>query len=127
MAARTDDGWTIYDPDSVLPGGVTLARWIEVSFGRPPRLGQAFAPRFRVIEAEAFREGFASDRSHMRRPDGSDRSPPPPWPAIGGEGTNLWDHVDVSRDGPGRIARLDDLRLVLDAVVDAADQSSKLP
>lgn len=119
VAARDGDQWRIYDPDSRLRGGVELGRWVQVSFGRPPRLGQMFAPRFRVVAAAAFRDEFRSDRRHMRDGDGTFRSTPPPWPPIGDEGSNLADYVDMTRDGPGRIARLDDLALVLDAVVNA--------
>ncbi len=126
VAVGTDDGWTIYDPDSVLPGGVALEEWIEVCFGRPPRMGKMFAPRFRVVEADAFRASFRSDRSHMRLRNGHYRSPPPPWPTIGDGGTNLWDFASMNGSGPGRLARLGDLPRVLDAVV-GARQSSNAP
>ena len=40
------------------------------------------APRFRVIPADDYVARFSSDRSHMRRADGSWIAPPPPWPPI---------------------------------------------
>lgn len=37
---------------------------------------------FRVVPAKQFLQSFASDRRHMKRPDGSWIKPPPPYPAI---------------------------------------------
>ncbi|KOB65718.1 Protein N-terminal glutamine amidohydrolase, partial [Operophtera brumata] len=37
---------------------------------------------FRVVPAKQFLQHFASDRRHMKRPDGSWIKPPPPYPAI---------------------------------------------
>jgi hypothetical protein len=41
-----------------------------------------FCRRYRIVAAGAFLQRFASDRSHMRRPDGSWMSPPPRYPCI---------------------------------------------
>lgn len=37
---------------------------------------------FRVVPAKQFLQHFASDRRHMKRPDGSWIKPPPPYTAI---------------------------------------------
>lgn len=75
---RVQGGRVVHDLDSVLPCPVPLDRWIEQSFrGAPP----PFAPRFVLIDGPEFARRFASDRSHMRGPEGGWLAPPPPWPA----------------------------------------------
>lgn len=41
-----------------------------------------FSRFFRVVPAKQFLQHFASDRRHMKRPDGSWIKPPPPYTAI---------------------------------------------
>lgn len=53
--------------------------WLEHAFRA--FVEPAFRPRFRIVPRAPFLATFASDRSHMRRPDGSLLQPPPPWPA----------------------------------------------
>lgn len=76
--ARTDAGEMVHDLDSVLPRPVELQRWARESFREAP---PAFAPRFVLIDGPRFAQTFASDRSHMRSPEGHWLAPPPPWPA----------------------------------------------
>lgn len=55
--------------------------------------------RYRVVPAADYLEHFASDRSHMRRPDGSWSAPPPPEPCIvarDGCANRMQIYVDVS-------------------------------
>ena len=90
------------DLDSDLPFPCPLARYLAESFPsvRHPRR----RPIFRVIAAPDYLTGLASDRSHMRKPDGSFVAPPPSWPAPGGGKSNtLMAWLDVSSNSPGNL------------------------
>ena len=76
------DRGAVWDLDCVLGMPLPARRWIEASFDS--RAPAHLAPRFRVLARETYVARFASDRRHMRRPDGSWLVDPPPWPAIGG-------------------------------------------
>ena len=63
-----------------------------------------FAQSFRVATAAEYLSGFASDRSHMRRDDGSFTMPPPPQPCIvaaSGETHSLPKWWDMTHAEPG--------------------------
>jgi protein N-terminal glutamine amidohydrolase len=97
-------GRLAFDLDSELPFPCTLARYLDDTF--PDGVQRAFAPRFRVIEGRDYVSGLVSDRSHMRRPDGSWLAPPPPWPAPGegsGRARNLMEWADMGERGPGAL------------------------
>ena len=92
------------DLDSDLPFPCPLARYLAESFPpmRDERRQPTFRPIFRVIPAADYLTGLASDRSQMRKPDGSYLAPPPPWPAPGrGKSNTLMAWIDVSCDSPG--------------------------
>ena len=92
------DPWEIWDLDTRLGCPVAATTYLRRSFRPELALRAEFTPRFRLVEATALARTFASDRSHMRGPDGLYREPPPPWPPIGGEGA------------PSTLARFLDLR-----------------
>jgi hypothetical protein len=96
-------GGRIWDLDSTLGFGVELGRWLRESF---PPVDPDRAPRFRVIDAPTYLKTFASDRSHMKGPDGRPLKPLPPWPPIG-SGTNLLRFVDVESPFVGDCLDLD--------------------
>jgi protein N-terminal glutamine amidohydrolase len=104
-----DGAWRAYDLDSRVPLGAPLSRWVDASFPRAVDAPPELAPRFRVVDGDAYRRDFASDRSHMKDERGRWRAPPPPWPPIG-DGHRLDDFVDVVGAGPGEIWTLDRLR-----------------
>lgn len=88
------------DLDSALPFPCPLARYLAESF--PPMRHPRQRPIFRVIAAPDYLTGLASDRSHMRKPDGSYVAPPPPWLAPGrGKSNTLTAWIDVSSNSPG--------------------------
>ncbi|MEW5849002.1 MAG: protein N-terminal glutamine amidohydrolase [Myxococcota bacterium] len=105
-----DGGWHVWDLDTRLPFPCALEQYLRGTF--PYELVDAYQPRFRLVDAETFVATFASDRSHMRRDDGSWTSPPPPWPAIrtATETMNLMRFVDVGRAFVGDVLTLDELR-----------------
>ena len=92
------------DLDSALPFPCPLARYLADSF--PSDVQRAFAPRFRVMKGGDYLAHLVSDRSHMRRPDGSYIAPPPPWPAPGagsGERSVLMEWIDTGNRSPGAV------------------------
>lgn len=75
--------WEIWDLDTTLGCPVGAASYLRRSFRPELELPPAYRPRFRRVDAAELAATFASDRSHMRGPDGEYTQPPPPWPAIG--------------------------------------------
>jgi hypothetical protein len=80
------DPWEIWDLDTVLGCPVPAARYLRRSFRPEIELPEELTPWFRVVGAEELVATFASDRSHMLRPDGRYQKAPPPWPPIGPSG-----------------------------------------
>ncbi len=68
---------SIVDPDCRL--GLTLPAMTYLNATFPVGIPLSLRPLFRVVPAMEFMETFASDRRHMRYPDGSWHQPPPPW------------------------------------------------
>lgn len=100
-----DAGGLVWDLNSRLPLPSRGRDWLAASFAWEGWLPAQYAPRFRIVPAHAYRQDFASDRSHMR--DGPDRwlHPPPPWPPIG-SGMNLQGYLDPESTGPGTLLDL---------------------
>jgi len=73
----------IWDLDTRLGLPLPARDWLAGSFPFLGRLPAALLPRFRLIPCADYHRDFASDRSHMRKPDGRWRHAPPPWPPIG--------------------------------------------
>ncbi len=81
VSSRDAEGahW-IWDLDTTLAFPCAASAWARATLRALPGVP---APRLRCIPAEFYRREFASDRRHMRAPDGTWLQPPPPWPAIG--------------------------------------------
>jgi protein N-terminal glutamine amidohydrolase len=112
VAEAPVEGRVALDLDSELPFPCPLGRYLEDSF--PEGVQRALEPRFRVLRGVEYLDGLVSDRSHMRRPDGSWIAPPPPWPAPGSDAvtasgpgnrrpTTLMPWLDVGRHSPGSL------------------------
>ena len=97
--------WEIWDLDTTLGFPVPALAYLRRSFRAD--VPAEYLPVFRVVEAGAFAAAFASDRSHMRGPEGWLR-PPPPWPAPGAPGAapNLMRFVDVTAPFLGEVMDL---------------------
>jgi hypothetical protein len=94
----------IYDLDTTLPFPCPLEVYVAQTFGPGRDAPTEFQPRFRVIEAGEYRRSLGSDRSHMRRDDGSWTSPPPSWAAPQGEALPLLAAIDMEdRSLPGQV------------------------
>jgi len=111
VAADPVQGRLAFDLDSELPFPCPLARYIDETF--PEGVQSAFEPRFRVMPGGEYEAGLVSDRSHMRRPDGSWLATPPPWPSPGSgspRASVLMDWADMGRPGPGAVHNRSKLR-----------------
>lgn len=82
FALTRGDGWVVWDFDTTLGWPVPASDYLRLSF--EPRALEA--PRFRVMTGEEYAREFRSDRSHMRRPDGTWSARPPSWPAAADSG-----------------------------------------
>ncbi|KAM3596744.1 uncharacterized protein V6R79_019902 [Siganus canaliculatus] len=72
----------VYDLDSELPFPCSLQVYATEALRSDHNIRPAYHRKLRVVPAESFLMNFASDRSHMRNPDGTWKMPPPPYPAI---------------------------------------------
>jgi hypothetical protein len=98
----------VFDLDSCLGVPCTLAQWLKGTFPEDRRVEPSYQPSFRVVDADCFIRTFASDRSHMRTPDGAWQAPPPKWPAIhtASQTMNLMSFVDLQAPFVGRVLSL---------------------
>lgn len=104
VVAEPVAGRLALDLDSELPFPCPLERYLDDTF--PAGVQRAYEPRFRVMRGGEYLAGLVSDRSHMRRPDGSWLSPPPRWPAPGsgsGRESNLLRWTDMGQRSPGAV------------------------
>ncbi|MEP7127114.1 MAG: hypothetical protein ABJE95_39640 [Byssovorax sp.] len=105
------DPWEIWDLDTVLGCPVPAASYVRQSFRPEIELPWEHAPEFRIVGADELSATFASDRSHMQRPDGRYLKPPPPWPPIGPPGvqSNLGRFLTMSDPVAGEVMDLSTL------------------
>lgn len=99
VLAAHDGGWRIWDLDTRLGAPLPAADWLRGTFPAPERVRAAYQPRFAVFAAQAWRDGFGSDRAHMRRADGGWQRPPPPWPPPSGQAITLAGALAQARAG----------------------------
>uniref|UniRef100_T1J4H8 Protein N-terminal glutamine amidohydrolase n=1 Tax=Strigamia maritima TaxID=126957 RepID=T1J4H8_STRMM len=70
---------SVYDLDSSLPFPTDF----NVYSSKAIRSNRKLLPQYhRVIPGKTYLQTFSSDRSHMRKPDGTYKSPPPEYPCI---------------------------------------------
>eukprot|EP01070_Trichotokara_eunicae_P011077 Trichotokara_eunicae@DN670_c0_g1_i2.p1 len=97
----------VVDYDSILAHRISLVEYVKICL---PKGANSKQRTFRVVECSEYLKHFSSDRSHMRRPDGSWCAPPPKWPPIGGGGMNLLTHfLNISSDNFGLLLDLKSL------------------
>ena len=109
LLMRREAVWQVLDPDCALPVPAPAERYLDFSFPPLPEQWAQQRPRFRLVPAADYRRELCSYRSHMRAPDGSWLSPPPPGPCIG-QGTNLMRFIDTEADFLGEVCDLEGLR-----------------
>uniref|UniRef100_A0A3Q1FJZ7 Protein N-terminal glutamine amidohydrolase n=1 Tax=Acanthochromis polyacanthus TaxID=80966 RepID=A0A3Q1FJZ7_9TELE len=72
----------IYDLDTELPFPCSLKLYSAEAFRSDRHIRPEYHRKLRVVPADSFLLNFASDRSHMKNPDGTWKMPPPPYPPI---------------------------------------------
>ncbi|XP_053210088.1 protein N-terminal glutamine amidohydrolase-like, partial [Panonychus citri] len=72
----------VYDLDTLLSFPVSLEEYVTSSIQEDETLRPEFHRWFRVIPAAQYLTSFASDRSRMKREDGTWIKEPPPYPPI---------------------------------------------
>ncbi|XP_035537187.1 protein N-terminal glutamine amidohydrolase [Morone saxatilis] len=72
----------VYDLDSELPFPCSLQLYADQALRSDRNIRPANHRKLRVVPADSFLLNFASDRSHMRNPDGTWKMPPPLYPPI---------------------------------------------
>uniref|UniRef100_A0A674NPL9 Protein N-terminal glutamine amidohydrolase n=1 Tax=Takifugu rubripes TaxID=31033 RepID=A0A674NPL9_TAKRU len=82
LQASLESDTQVYDLDSELSFPCSLELYASQALRSDHSLRPMYHRKFRVIPAEIFLMNFASDRSHMRNPDGTWKMPPPPYPPI---------------------------------------------
>lgn len=99
----------VYDLDSILAFPCSLEQYLSQAIQSERTIKKEYHRKFRIIQAEQFLATFASDRSHMKLPNGQYVKPPPNYPPIrtADEVMNLDDFIDVTTLlGNGRIKDL---------------------
>merc|ERR1711953_187440 len=79
---KPDERCLVYDLDSDLPFPTYFHKYVTETFRTDAILNPEYHRFFRVIPAGQFLQTFASDRRHMKKPDGTWMKPPPPYPCI---------------------------------------------
>lgn len=80
---KSNDGQSlVYDLDCVLDFPSTFEEYFDAAIMDNANLKENFHRKFRVINASIFLNTFASNRSHMRSPEGGWLAPPPQYPCI---------------------------------------------
>jgi hypothetical protein len=82
FAMDFSDHWLAWDFDTTLGFPVAAVEYLRRSFAPRP----AEPPLFRVMAAADYAREFRSDRSHMRRLDGTWAATPPSWPPSAARG-----------------------------------------
>nr|XP_019961913.1 PREDICTED: protein N-terminal glutamine amidohydrolase isoform X1 [Paralichthys olivaceus] len=72
----------VYDLDSELSFPCSLKLYGAKALRSDRSIRPEYHRKLRVVPADSFLLKFASDRSHMKAPDGSWKMPPPPYPPI---------------------------------------------
>ena len=79
---KPDERCLVFDLDSDLPFPTYFHKYVTETFRTDAILNPEYHRFFRVVPAPLFLQNFASDRRHMKKPDGSWMKPPPPYPCI---------------------------------------------
>ncbi|CAJ1084285.1 protein N-terminal glutamine amidohydrolase [Xyrichtys novacula] len=110
----------VYDLDSALSFPCSLELYATQALRSDRQINPAYHRCLRVVPADSFLLNFASDRSHMKNPDGTWKMPPPPYPPIhtAEAQMNLDDFISMDPQvGWGQVYNLDQFlhRFLLDS------------
>lgn len=104
-----DDRCLVFDLDSELPFPTYFHKYVTETFRTDQILKPDLFRYFRVVPAPVYLQNFASDRSHMKRPDGTWIKPPPDYNCIKSatSSNNLEDFINMdSTKGYGEVVNL---------------------
>uniref|UniRef100_A0A3P8TNN6 Protein N-terminal glutamine amidohydrolase n=1 Tax=Amphiprion percula TaxID=161767 RepID=A0A3P8TNN6_AMPPE len=82
LQAELQSDALIYDLDTELPFPCSLKLYGAEAFRSDCHIRPEYHRKLRVVPADIFLLNFASDRSHMKNPDGTWKMPPPLYPPI---------------------------------------------
>eukprot|EP00112_Aurelia_sp_Birch-Aquarium-sp1_P017856 Seg418.14 transcript_id=Seg418.14/GoldUCD/mRNA.D3Y31 product="Protein N-terminal glutamine amidohydrolase" protein_id=Seg418.14/GoldUCD/D3Y31 len=99
----------VYDLDCILAFPCHIVDYANQVLRSNKGLKKQYHRKFRVVQAPVFLSTFASDRSHMKKPNGEWIQEPPDYPAIrtADDTMNLEDFIDMNPDfGEGQVKDL---------------------
>ncbi|AEC10029.1 Protein N-terminal glutamine amidohydrolase alpha beta roll [Arabidopsis thaliana x Arabidopsis arenosa] len=105
---ESDSEPLVWDLDSTLPFPSPLASYVTETIQPSFQLFAEYQRFFRIVHAPLFFKHFASDRRHMKEPDGSWTAQPPPYePIVAQDGIlhNLSEYIAMS--GADTLSSLD--------------------
>jgi hypothetical protein len=105
-----DAAWRVWDLDTDLGLPLAAEDYLAATFADQRLVPPRWRARFRVMYAGDYARTLASDRSHMRRPDGSWLRPPPEWAPPGDGGSNVARFLDLTTPFIGEVVDLAGLR-----------------
>ena len=79
---KPDERCLVFDLDSDLPFPTFFHKYVTETFRTDAILNPEYHRFFRVVPASVFLSTFASDRRHMKKPDGTWMKSPPSYPPI---------------------------------------------
>lgn len=82
LVNQQNDNCFVYDFDSTLDFPCSFDEYVSLAIRSDDDLHEEHRRMFRIIKAESFLANFSSDRSHMKKTDGSWMMPPPTYPCI---------------------------------------------
>lgn len=104
----------VFDLDSVLDFPCSLQEYSALALKSDQDLNPQYHRMIRSVPADLFLQKFSSDRSHMKKADGSWNMPPPAYPPIQTSETssNLDLFIQMDQDrGLGRVHSLQDFMI----------------
>lgn len=104
----------VFDLDSVLDFPCGLQEYSALALRSDRDLNPQYHRMIRSVPADLFLQKFSSDRSHMKKPDGSWTMPPPDYPPVQTSETssNLDLFIQMHQDhGLGRVHSLQDFMI----------------
>ncbi|BBN16271.1 protein N-terminal glutamine amidohydrolase [Marchantia polymorpha subsp. ruderalis] len=98
----------VWDLDTTLSLPVPLSSYVKEAFKPEIELDELYLRLFRVVRASTFLRTFASDRRHMRTPEGGWLAPPPNYECIVAEDGEAYNLEEYNRMAQGNVQHASD-------------------
>lgn len=98
----------VLDFDTTLPFCTPLQDYLKASFYPEHLVMAEYRPQFRLVSREIYLKQFLSDRRHMKTKHGW-HAPPPAWPLISADQSNLHQFTDMRLRQYGVVKTLSEL------------------